>query len=455
VKYIAVLGFLLAACTTRPEPPDLGRLYDRAAQYHGPERNPVIVIPGILGSRLTDGQGIVWGAFGRDAANPEAPDGARRIAHPMGDGPLRDLADDVRPDGALDRLRVRVLGLPVTLSAYAEILAVLGVGGYHDQQLAVAGAIDYGTDHFSCFQFPYDWRRDNVENARRLHAFILEKKEFVEGKLKERYPDREHDVKFDLIAHSMGGLVARWYLRYGAADLPGEGPPEITWAGCELVDRAVLIGTPNAGSANALLQLVDGIDFSRVLPRYRPGVIATMPSVYQLMHRPRHMPEGSRADVYDIDVWARNGWGLLDPDEEEILAWLLPKAHDGDVRRRLARAHLAKCLERARRFHEALDRPAECRDAKLVLFAGDAVETVRALDFDEGRISVRDRAPGDGTVLRTSALMDEREDGEWTPTLRTPIRWHAVHFLFESHLGLTKSPVFSDNVLFLLLEQPH
>ena len=67
------------------------------------------------------------------------------------------------------------MGLPITLDAYVNIMTTLGVGGYRDQQLAWAGAIDYGTDHFTCFQFDYDWRRDNVENAKRLHQFIQEK----------------------------------------------------------------------------------------------------------------------------------------------------------------------------------------------------------------------------------------------------------------------------------------
>ena len=38
---------------TRPLPqPDLGARYDRSAMHQGPDRNPVIVIPGILGSKL-------------------------------------------------------------------------------------------------------------------------------------------------------------------------------------------------------------------------------------------------------------------------------------------------------------------------------------------------------------------------------------------------------------------
>ena len=38
--------------------------------------------------------------------------------------------------------------------------------------------------------------------------------------------------------------------------------------------------------------------------------------------------------------------------------------------------------------------------------------------------------------------------------LRSPIRFSGVMFLFSDHLGMTKDPAFSDNVLYILLEQP-
>ena len=37
-------------CATQPKAAELGTLYNRAAQQSDVERNPVIVIPGILGS---------------------------------------------------------------------------------------------------------------------------------------------------------------------------------------------------------------------------------------------------------------------------------------------------------------------------------------------------------------------------------------------------------------------
>ena len=73
---------------------------------------------------------------------------------------------------------------------------------------------------------------------------------------------------------------------------------------------------------------------------------------------------------------------------------------------------------------------------------------------EDGRVRKRDYAPGDGTVLRASALLDERPGGEWSPVLRSPIRWEHVTFFFRDHLRLTQSPEFIDNLLYLLLEEP-
>ncbi|MEM7307954.1 MAG: hypothetical protein AAF682_14850 [Planctomycetota bacterium] len=460
------LVLLLGGCSGPPVA-DLGRIYDHAARVDDRYRNPVIVIPGILGSRLVDADSgsTVWGAFAGDFADPGTAEGARLFALPMEEGrALHELRDGARPDGALDRLRVRFLGLPIVMDAYLHILAALGVGRYRDQLLGELGVVDYGEDHFTCFQFDYDWRRDLAENARALHAFVLEKKAYVEAELEARY-GRADEVRFDLVAHSMGGLLARYYLRYGDAELTDDGPlPDVTWAGAEHVERAVLVAPPNAGSAQAVLDLTEGVSFGLLLPRYPPAVIGTLPSAYQLLPRPRHgaVREAGDAprpvgDLFAPELWERYGWGLADPRQDRVLRRLLPEVRDKRERRRIALDHLAKCLRRAERVTAALDAPAP-RPAglELYLFAGDAASTPAVVEVDRegGALRVAESAPGDGTVLRSSALMDERVGQEWTPRMRSPIAWTQVVFLFTDHLGLTQDPAFTDNVLYLLLEEP-
>ena len=39
-------------------------------------------------------------------------------------------------------------------------------------------------------------------------------------------------------------------------------------------------------------------------------------------------------------------------------------------------------------------------------------------------------------------------------TLDSPVDWTQITFLYTDHLGLTRDPAFTDNVLYLLLEDP-
>ena len=458
------LALLLTHCTTSLVPaPDLGGIYNRAAQSTDARRNPIIVIPGVLGTRLRDASSgrTVWGSFVGTYADPRRGNGAELVALPMRRGAaLHELKDEVEPDGVLESVRVSLLGLPIEQHAYLSILRTLGAGGYRDQQLGEAGAIDYGEEHFTCFQFAYDWRRDNVENARRLHEFILAKKAYVEAELSRRY-GIERDVRFDLVAHSMGGLLARYYLRYGGADLPEQGDPEITWAGARHVARLVMVGTPNAGSLGALSDLVVGSQLHPILPRYPPAVVGTMPAIYQLLPRDRHAAvvddAGQPVELYSVESWERFGWGLLGPGAGGLLEQWMPETPDRAARQAIAREHVERSLRRAQRFHSALDAPATPPPGTtLHLFSGDAVATPAVMRAEvDGSLTRVEWGPGDGQVLRSSAVMDERlASSEWRPGVVTPIDWHAVTFVFSDHLGMTRDPSFTDNLLWQLLEAP-
>ena len=112
-------------------------------------------------------------------------------------------------------------------------------------------------------EFPYDWRRDNRVAARQLQRLVDEKL--------HAQRQRNPDAKVILIGHSMGGLVARWYLE--------------CLGGWQDTRALITFGTPHRGSLNAVDFLVNGFvkklgplkvaDLSRLL--------RSLTSVYQLL----------------------------------------------------------------------------------------------------------------------------------------------------------------------------
>lgn len=472
------LAALLPACAapTGPTPP-LNDLYKEAAQNIGPARNPVVVIPGILGSTLRerDTRQVVWGAFTYGAADADFPEGARLFALPMHEGvPLADLHDTVVPDGVLETLEADVAVARITaIEPYKGIIRTLAAGRYVDRDIARAQArraarrpdapVDDAGLHSTCFQFDYDWRRDVSENAARLDRLINDAADLAQHARGSAAP-----AKVDVVAHSMGGLVLLYYLRYGTQPLPDDASlPQATWAGAARVEHAIIVGTPSAGSVLSLKQLIEGVQYAPIVPEYRPAIVGTCPSVYQLLPRDRHARVVNAStgrpleSLYDIRTWEKYRWGLADPAQDRYLAWLLPDVADPAERRRIALDHLRKCLARAEQLHRALDLPMTGPSAPppgltISLWAGDAEPTpaVLAIDPASGRIARIDRAPGDGTVTRASALMDERVAHPYVPRLRSPIAWNSVHFVPADHVGLTTHPTFTDGLLFDLLEDP-
>jgi len=426
------------------------------------------VIPGVLGSKLVDIESgtVAWGEIGHGLENPEKDEEIRRIALPIQVGKtFRELRDNVVADSVLESIKLTFYGVTVEKNAYGNILASLGVGGFINENYGETKTIDYGDRHYTSFQFAYDWRRDLVEAAKLLHEYILQKRTYVQNEIAKRHGIENKDVKFNIIAHSMGGLVARYYLRYGTADLPDDGSlPPLTWAGSRFVEQVVLIGTPSAGSVDTFRHLVEGTHLAPGLPSFDAAIVGTMPALYQLLPRARHghVVSGSETnqefmDPYDPALWKQMGWGLANPELDSTLQVLLPEVKDKETRIIIALNHQRKSLMRAKAFAQALDIPAVTPPGLSInLIAGDAVDTtdVIKVNTETGELENYKTGPGDGKVLRSSALMDERVGSSIKGRLITPIHWANILFLFSDHLGLTNDPVFTDNILYMLLEQP-
>ena len=436
--------------------------------YEGIARNPVIVIHGFLGSRLENVETgrNVWGNLkASELFNGYSNEQLKDLSVPISyeEHPEEHL-DTIKPVDMLETFTfVTLVGTKFQLSAYDKLLSILGQAGYIQE----GKPLPEGKNFYSLFSFYYDWRQSLDFNAARLHEFIKNKESYVKSEYKKLYGVDNCDVQFDIVAHSMGGLLARYYLRYGNQPLPEDGSlPKFDWRGSRNIDKVIIVGTPNAGYLDSLMQLVNGlkIDPNPMVPIYPPAVIGSFPGIYQMMPLTSTRsvvysddPEGDSVDVFDPQVWIDMKWGLADPKQDNILKILLPEVKTPEERREIAIDHLTKNLKKAKQFTKAMRihrKPPD--DVALYLFLGDSVKTRRTAEVDKsnGELNVTKYEAGDGVVLTSSARMDEREGQKWEPFLISPIEWDAVIHLQAAHMGITESYSFTDNVIYYLLMNP-
>lgn len=218
----------------------------------------VVVVPGIMGSALRDAEGRdVWSTSPKAILGGLLSRGRHITALRLPEG----IGDDHPEDGV------------VATEIMPDLHVVPGIWtvtiGYRSLRRRLAEAFDVvpvgDTDRPASYvEFPYDWRLSNRYNAARL-------KETVEPVL-ERFrgvPGHE-DAGIVFIAHSMGGLVVRYY-----TDVLG---------GSEITRKVITLGTPHRGALNALESLVNG-----VRKGFGPigldltGMARSLPALYQLM----------------------------------------------------------------------------------------------------------------------------------------------------------------------------
>ena len=445
--------------------PLFSKIMKKSMKYEGVARNPIIFIPGFLGSRLENavtGQNV-WGNFtGMNAMDGYSNQQLSALSYPMEYGtPLIDIKSEAVPVALLEKVDVRLMGITFQFNAYSEIMRILALGGYVKE----GGIIPKDKHFYSLFVFYYDWRQDLVQNAVRLHQFILSRKHYLQKEYEKLYGVKDYDVQFDFVAHSMGGLLARYYLRYGNQDLPQDGSlPVFDWRGSKNVDKVAIIGTPNAGYLDAFLQLINGFSPDPSVKPYPPAVVGTFASYYQmlpLLYTRSVLYEDElgteQVDIFDLKNWITHKWGLADPGQDKFLKVLLPKVKTAKERRKIALDHLKKCLKRAKQLTEALQLyKYPPKGVELFLFFGNAVKTRRTavVDRKTGKVKVTEYDAGDGVVLTSSALCDKREGQKWQPFFVSPIAWHSVFPLMAAHMGITESYAFADDLAYCLLLVP-
>ena len=429
--------------------PDLKRLYKQNRTVQQP---PVILIHGTMGSRLAEiNSGTeVWPGKLSDLLFSNYED----IALEIDPDSLLPKKSSLKTSGLLDKV--------VGKDFYAGITDTLeSAGGY---QYASVG-VNQPSSARNYYVFTYDWRQDNVQTARKLTQYIEQ--------IRLDYDNPE--LKVDLLAHSMGGLIARYYLRYGDVDTLDDNDFDINLSGAKSVRRIILLGTPNLGSAGALHSFISGTKIGmRTIPT---EVVATMPSAYQLF--PHALNDWIVAasgnpldrDLFDVNIWKRFEWSIFDPVVRDRIMKGFENETDGLAHLDLLERYFEKHLERARRFVWSLTVPLPAQPYKLIVMGGDCALTPARIVVEEvnGVSEVRlwpkeikqpvagvdydwiMLEPGDGTVTKASLLARESLDPsvprhQWVSfPLGYPI------FLCESHTALTGNITFQDALLHTLL----
>jgi len=457
--------------------PNLARIFESARERRG--KRPLIIIPGILGSQIINRRTgeVVWPSVFRSDVDglslPTTPD-------------LQANRDDLEASKIVDVAKLAKLAPEVYVYHYL-LRALTDFGGYREGDWE---SPPEGGDRDTFYVFAYDWRRDNVESARMLARRV----EALKVKL------GRPDLRFNVVAHSMGGLVARYAAMYGDRDLAPEGvAPQPVWAGASFVDKIFMFGTPNSGSTEALSVLLEGYSVTEglrrrvhLLNKLSREDVMTVPSIYQLLPhgaQARFLDENLRPfklDLYDPEVWRRYKWSAVnDPSFREAYSRGVVRGQESPTKTgTLAEldAYFEAVLARARRFHEALDAPQPTADAapvKLFAFGGDCEETLAAvvvirdekanrwvtltraksLKTPDGRKLTRDEVvrvmyePGDGRVTRSSLLGLGATGVRASALYDTPLPLAYAAFACDLHSDLQSNRTLQDNALTLLLNE--
>jgi phospholipase A1 len=212
-----------------------------------------ILIPGIMGSELKLGDEVIWPGLVQELVLP----------YTKMDKLMRE---DLTPSDIIRSYSIS--------SQYQDLINHLSACGFHEQ-----------ANPPTLLVFPYDWRKSNIESAGKLA-------DIIDATL------HSHDgaAEVTLIAHSMGGLIARYYLESGNFERRN---------GWKSIRRFIALAVPHMGGPSALLAALGQMnelwlskDQVKQLvndPRY--------PALYQLLP-PQNAPFAwSEAELLPVSIY--------------------------------------------------------------------------------------------------------------------------------------------------------
>ncbi|MEV5310352.1 hypothetical protein [Streptomyces sp. NPDC052610] len=246
-----------------------------------PPTDLIVVLPGITGSTLRSPDGLVWSPTAGAVLTAIKTLGASltRLRLPEGLGDEHP-GDGVEPVDLAQDVHV-IPGVWTPVKGYDILLDRLRALGYRDRTAEPDPEAPPG----NLLPVPYDWRLSNRYNGRRLAGIV----EPALARWRAQ-GGRYADARLVFVCHSMGGLVARWYVEH--------------CGGAEYTRKLITFGTPYRGAVQALGQLLNGV---------RKGIgplsvdltefARSMPSLHQLLPEYACIEHaGTLAKTTEIDI---------------------------------------------------------------------------------------------------------------------------------------------------------
>lgn len=202
-----------------------------------PGKTPVLIVPGILGTELWNGEDRIWVNLEKIFVDINDDFLVENLSLDSSGNSIKN----IHPSSTIERIsRIPKLNLNIFENLREDLEQV----GYFLNQ--------------SLFYFPYDWRLDLQQTKDKLQQKI------------EAIKSKTGSPKVDIIAHSMGGLLAKSYLKdYGN----------------DSVGKLIFVGTPHLGAPKAAKVLLEGDRFSIpwLDPHSMEQVASNSPAVYELL----------------------------------------------------------------------------------------------------------------------------------------------------------------------------